>query len=173
MEAGKKARCMHDVPSKGMGQSLSTLCWYACYRIMLAWAKDTTTDIKAGLAKNGLKWDELRSRGLYPEEFLRAARAVGLYGLGVQYIKDYDWETLCERLQTFGPFWCAVDMKDDDVIAPSHAVVVYGADEAQSTVFYMDPYKKPYDGDAEWHGWTLEKFQSVLVSIPYAVQIWP
>ncbi|HVK16347.1 MAG TPA: papain-like cysteine protease family protein [Fimbriiglobus sp.] len=170
---GDKARIKHNVSAAGMGQSLSTLCWYASYKMMLAWANDTTTDIKAGLAKNGLKWDELRSRGLYPEEFLRAARAVGLYGLGVDFIKSYDWATICERLRTFGPFWCAVDLEDDGVIAPSHAVVVYGADEAMNTVFYMDPYKKPYDGDAEPSGWTLKQFQSNLVSTPYGVQIWP
>jgi hypothetical protein len=42
-----------------------------------------------------------------------------------------------------------------------------------NTVFYMDPYKKPYDGDAESSGWTLKQFQGYLVSTPYGVQIWP
>lgn len=170
---GDKARIKHNVSAAGMGQSLSTLCWYASYKMMLAWANDTTTDIKAGLAKYGLKWDELRSRGLYPEEFLRAGRAVGLMGLGVDFIKGYDYPTLRDRLRHYGPFWCAVDLEDDGVIAPSHAVVVYGTDEAMNTVFYMDPFKRPYDGDADPCGWTLKQFQGYLVSMPFAVQVWP
>ena len=170
---GDKVRLKHNVSAKGMGQSLSTLCWYASYRMMLAWANDTTTNIKDCLTGAGLRWSELESRGLYPEEFIRAGHSLGLMGLGVNVLKKYDWETLRDRLQSYGPFWCAVDLEDDGVIAPSHAVVVYGVDEAMNTVYYMDPYKRPYDGDADPCGWTLSKFQSVLVATPFAVQIWP
>ena len=86
-------------------------------------------------------------------------------------VRRYTYADLADRLKLWGPFWTGID--PGKVGTPTHAVVTYGVDEAMHTVFYMDPYKKPYDGDADPCGWTLKGFQDILVATPFCVQIWP
>ncbi len=161
----------HTIPAGGAGQPLSSMCWHASYKMMLAWAKDDTTDIQARLTAAGLKWDELTARGLYREEFVRAGHALGFMGLGVDAIRRYTHADLADRLKLWGPFWTGID--PGGVGSPTHAVVTSGVDERLDRVYYMDPYKRPYDGDADAGCWTLKQFQKLLTDTPFCVQIWP
>ena len=67
----------------GLGQSTSSTCWYACYRMLHKWKNADDSQIRTKLEGIGLKWSELITRGIYKEELVRAGHSLGLIGLAV------------------------------------------------------------------------------------------
>lgn len=156
---------------KGLGQPTSSTCWYASYCMMYAFKGQKHEDVLPKLRNKNLKVDEMLKRGLLPEELLPAGQALGVTSVHPDFLKADDYSALVTRL-TKSPIWFAMDLTDDGITQPTHAVVIYGADEKLDRVAYYDPYAKPFTGDPEKGWWTMADYKKKIFPTCWAAQVW-
>jgi len=134
-------------------QATSALCWLACFRMLYTWKGLDPSTIEGKLRGAGLDYDAACRTGLQPDDFSKAAKALGLtWSAFGQSISASD---LQQRLAN-GPLWAAGEWFKFGL----HARLVIGASD--DLVEFFDPWWGPgyggYDLDDLKHQDLIENF---------------
>lgn len=161
------------LPTEGYGQFTSKTCWYASYRMLYAWAAKKNKDKKeeeilTKLQNAKLNVRDLNMRGLYEEEFAKAALALGMCAWRGGWIKTIDAEMIVHLLTFYGPLFCATDYEGNK--RSGHAVVLVGYNSKMKTLKIYNPYNRSDPGNVDKDYWTLEKFHNDIHDSSCAVQ---
>jgi hypothetical protein len=115
----------------GKGQPLSSVCWQTCYEMLYEWKGIDSATIEAKLTAAGIDYEAARKGGLMPEDFTKAARALGLSAVSFgQSISAWD---LKQPLHS-SPLWMVGEWFKSSL----HARLVIGASD--DYVEYFDPF---------------------------------
>ncbi len=159
----------HNVPTEGYGQHTASLCWFACYRMLYAWKHLDENTIGPKLEGAGLNLKELRMRGLYGDEFPKAAGALGLSGWRGGFIKESDEGTLLHLLSGYGPLFCAIVWEGGG----GHAVLIRGYDSKLKQFLIVNPFNASAAGTVDNDFWTMDHIKRIIYDGRFAIQAWP
>lgn len=161
----------HQVPQQGYGQYLATTCWYASFRMLYAWKGEDESQIGPSLAKAKLDLQQLRQRGLYPDEFPTARGALGLVGWSGRWLEQQDDGMWAHLLKGYGPLWIATEWRGES--GAGHAVVIVGY-KAKTGVFRVhNPYNRFEPGTVELEYLTGDKLREWVIKERCALMAWP
>jgi hypothetical protein len=115
-----------------IGQSNSKCCWVACYKMLYRWKGKSASEAVQKIEGAGLSTE----MGLYEDQWMKAAAALGLHGMRVSHLKGLDGMAWC--LEKCGPIWCAGNFGPD---GSPHAVVISGLYQQDKKLRINDPYE--------------------------------
>jgi hypothetical protein len=121
-------------PLRGMqpeAQSLSSLCWYTCFRMLYRWNGRDTGTILDKLSGAGIDIEDARQTGLKLKDNLKAAKALEMNCLGFgQPVTVYNLKEVLKH----SPVWVTGRWNP----ASNHVVVLTAASD--QWVEYFDPW---------------------------------
>ena len=155
---------LHSMPK--VGQHNTKTCWVAAYRMVYAWkhhTRDTATVLAE--AKKKLKEADLDTESeLYPENFEKAAIAIGIWPMATKSMRDYEQFLWCiER----SPIWCVGTFSGGP-----HAVVVSGIRKERKILTLNDPWEIATQGTDAKTEMFHDKWSETIADFKASCQMW-
>ena len=127
-------RCAHP-QFQGEPQSISSLCWLACYTMLFRWNDKPEAEIKqfvwSTLESAGIDMNGAKQGGLKLKDNLKAAKALGLGARGFgQPVTESDLRALL----AFSPVWATGQWFETS----NHVYVIVGVSEHEVELY--DPW---------------------------------
>jgi hypothetical protein len=152
---------------EGYGQFNTATCWLACYRMLYKWKSEEESKIKPAMEKAGLKFSDLCTRGVYPEEWPTAGSSLGMCGWAGSSVKTWDDEQIVYALKGYGPLFYTWDYGQS-----GHALLVVGFDKGNGQFKVYNPYNRFEVGTVDVEYMTGPTFRSKLHNDRWALQAW-
>ncbi len=136
---------MITIRVKPIGQGTHQGCWLACYKMLYAYRRKSTSTIEKKLTDAGLNVKECKAEGLSDKHFLKAMRALGLSSRGIPFGAG-SCDILAQYLWKHGPLWVAGKWTQYH-----HVVLVVGADPEENKIRRIDPWvDRANRAEARW-----------------------